>query len=369
MVGALVELRVADEHDHARVDALRTQAERRADGERQPVPQRAGRDLDAGHEVAVGVVAERRVERRPRLQPRLGEEAAVAQHGVVRHRAVPLRQQEAVAPRVVDPLRRDVEHALVEHPDHVEGRVARRVVLLVAGHQVMSRGDVVHAPIPQVEVNLKSRHPWLHDRAHDRRAVRAIRASPPARSATTRTSAWSRHGVRRATSAATSAPMLRRLAFIRTAQRVGLSPRGDRGRARHPAEQPHPDQGRLDAAQPRLAASARRADPSARAAPRHARLLHRLRMPQPAALRAEQPRRRGRRPRARAGVPRGPLSRRHGTSLASWRCTSWPAGPTRRSCASPGRAPLDEWSEDYVVPLPRGLSRHIVRIVRLGDRT
>jgi hypothetical protein len=35
----------------------------------------------------------------------------------------------------------------------------------------------------------------------------------------------------------------------------------------------------------------------------------------------------------------------------------------------PWSLPLDEWSEDYVVPLPRGLSRHIVRIVRLGDRT
>jgi hypothetical protein len=30
---------------------------------------------------------------------------------------------------------------------------------------------------------------------------------------------------------------------------------------------------------------------------------------------------------------------------------------------------LAEWSDDYVVPLPRGLSRHIVRIVRLGVRT
>ncbi len=35
----------------------------------------------------------------------------------------------------------------------------------------------------------------------------------------------------------------------------------------------------------------------------------------------------------------------------------------------PWDTPLAEWSEEYVVPLPRGLSRHIVRIVRLGDRT
>jgi hypothetical protein len=35
----------------------------------------------------------------------------------------------------------------------------------------------------------------------------------------------------------------------------------------------------------------------------------------------------------------------------------------------PWSTPLEEWPEDYVVPLPRGLSRHIVRIVRLGART
>jgi hypothetical protein len=34
----------------------------------------------------------------------------------------------------------------------------------------------------------------------------------------------------------------------------------------------------------------------------------------------------------------------------------------------PWSAPLEEWTEDHVVPLPRGLSRHIVRIVRLGTR-
>jgi hypothetical protein len=35
----------------------------------------------------------------------------------------------------------------------------------------------------------------------------------------------------------------------------------------------------------------------------------------------------------------------------------------------PWSTPLEEWSEDLVVPLPRGLSRHVVRIVRLGRRT
>jgi hypothetical protein len=34
----------------------------------------------------------------------------------------------------------------------------------------------------------------------------------------------------------------------------------------------------------------------------------------------------------------------------------------------PWDTPLEEWPDDVVVPLPRGLSRHVVRIVRLGER-
>jgi hypothetical protein len=34
----------------------------------------------------------------------------------------------------------------------------------------------------------------------------------------------------------------------------------------------------------------------------------------------------------------------------------------------PWSIPLEEWGDPYVVPLPRGLSRHVVRIVRLRDR-
>jgi hypothetical protein len=32
----------------------------------------------------------------------------------------------------------------------------------------------------------------------------------------------------------------------------------------------------------------------------------------------------------------------------------------------PWSSPLEEWDDEFVVPLPRGLSRHVVRIVRLG---
>ncbi len=34
----------------------------------------------------------------------------------------------------------------------------------------------------------------------------------------------------------------------------------------------------------------------------------------------------------------------------------------------PWSTPLEEWTDEFVVPLPRGLSRHVVRIVRLRDR-
>jgi hypothetical protein len=35
----------------------------------------------------------------------------------------------------------------------------------------------------------------------------------------------------------------------------------------------------------------------------------------------------------------------------------------------PWDEPLADWDDEFVVPLPRGLSRHVVRIVRLGERT
>ncbi|WP_101525290.1 DUF4032 domain-containing protein [Nocardioides houyundeii] len=35
----------------------------------------------------------------------------------------------------------------------------------------------------------------------------------------------------------------------------------------------------------------------------------------------------------------------------------------------PWHTPLQEWDEEWVVPFPRGLSRHVVRIIRLGART
>ncbi|NPC97374.1 DUF4032 domain-containing protein [Nocardioides sp. zg-DK7169] len=35
----------------------------------------------------------------------------------------------------------------------------------------------------------------------------------------------------------------------------------------------------------------------------------------------------------------------------------------------PWSVPLEEWTDEFVLPLPRGLSRHVVRFIRLGSRT
>jgi hypothetical protein len=41
--------------------------------------------------------------------------------------------------------------------------------------------------------------------------------------------------------------------------------------------------------------------------------------------------------------------------------------PNPRLVTLPWDRPLEDWGEDVVVPLPRGISRHVVRIVRLGS--
>lgn len=46
-------------------------------------------------------------------------------------------------------------------------------------------------------------------------------------------------------------------------------------------------------------------------------------------------------------------------------------GPAEKTAllTLPWTVPLEDWSEEHVVPLPRGLSRHVVRIVRVGQQT
>ena len=161
VVRALVELAVADQAEDARLrPALRAQPERDADGERETVPEGAGRDLDAGDQRAVGMVAERRVVGREAVQPRGREEAAGGEHRVVGLRAVALRQQEAVAVGRGGMVGIDVEHAVVQHVQRGEGGEGARLVLLVAvetGEEVGSRAVVDrHVRRLELQVHLKS---------------------------------------------------------------------------------------------------------------------------------------------------------------------------------------------------------------------
>ena len=89
-VCALVELGVADQADDARRGPLGAQPERRADREREAVPERSGRDLDAGDEVAVRVMTEGRAVSSELAQPVDREEALGGEHRVVGHRTVAL---------------------------------------------------------------------------------------------------------------------------------------------------------------------------------------------------------------------------------------------------------------------------------------
>ena len=163
-----------------------------------------------------------------------------------------------------------------------------------------------------------------------------------------------RPSARPATSAATPRATLRRVAFIRSAQRVGLTldeiaealatlPEG-----RTPTKA---DWARLS---PRLAAPARRADRAARAAARQARRLHRLRLPEPADLRAAAtPTTRS--PPAVPGavfLEPGALTA-PGLALAAMALRIVATKPEPGAGhAARGTSPLEEWGDDVRRPAP-----------------
>ena len=46
---------------------------------------------------------------------------------------------------------------------------------------------------------------------------------------------------------------------------------------------------------------------------------------------------------------------------------SWQRRPDTRLITLPWETPLEDWPEDNLVALPRGISRHVVRFVRVGS--
>jgi len=57
-----------------------------------------------------------------------------------------------------------------------------------------------------------------------------------------------------------------------------------------------------------------------------------------------------------------------GTSVGGMALRIVASRPDPAIVTLPWSVPLEEWGDPFVVPLPRGLSRHVVRIVRLHDR-
>ena len=95
---ALLAVAVGHQREHVRVlDAVEPQAERDPEAHREPLPERAGRDLDAGGPGHVRVALEVRVELAQAHQVLVREVAVARERRVLDRRRVPLGQHEAVA--------------------------------------------------------------------------------------------------------------------------------------------------------------------------------------------------------------------------------------------------------------------------------
>ena len=289
-----------------------------------PWPERAAGDLHARHQVAVGMVAQRRVEACPAGQPVLRDEALGGERGVVGHRSVALGEIEAVAARITDGLRSRRRGPGRRAPRSRRGSrwpppcasrrrssspsagTGRRTVGADARWSSLSDRSCRHGTMEQVEVHLKSRQ--ISRRDHDSPSASCHERSGVATSAIRfYESRGLIHSVRTTGNQRRyEQSTLRRVAFIRAAQRVGLSLE-EIGEAlatlpenRTPTKA---DWARLSRTwRPRLDEQIERIE----------RLrdkldqLHRLRLPEPEDLRALQPRRYARRPGTGPGHPRTP---------------------------------------------------------------
>ena len=161
--------------------------------------------------------------------------------------------------------------------------------------------------------------------------------------------------------------VLRRLAFIRVAQTVGLGLPEIRDALGDAAQRAHAQQGRLGPHRPRLATTARRADRRPRPAARPAHRVHRLRLSVVARLRALQPRGPRRAPRQRPAVPprrpprRRPLHTLRRPDVRRPRATNGPrlrlAHRERSASAARHSAPVNVGCSPHGRPHPPHLRR------------
>ena len=238
------------------------QAERRA---RRPAPRPWPSDPDEistpGTSVRSGWPPSGESKREPGVQLGRVEEALGGEHGVVGHRAVALGEQEAVAVRVVDAVRRHVEHPVVQRPEDVERAEGGGVVLLVPAHpgdqrRAGRRIRVMSARL-QDKVHLKS------SMECDGRCIDGGPGHPlppmltigqladaQRRGARRRCASTSREGLIHAERTAGNQRRyprveLRRVAFVRAAQHVGLSLEEIREALGRPARRADADEGGL----------------------------------------------------------------------------------------------------------------------------
>jgi hypothetical protein len=157
-VAALLQFAVADEHVRAAPGDVELGRQGMAHGDGQAVAQRSGVGLDAADLRAVGVAVERRQGLEEGGQFLDRQEAEGGERGVEDAGDVALGQDEAVAVRVVDGVRGDVEHRPVQGGENVHcGQIAADVPRVGVVHQLQildpdlprRLGDVLHLVRPR----------------------------------------------------------------------------------------------------------------------------------------------------------------------------------------------------------------------------
>jgi hypothetical protein len=129
---------------------LCSKGERNADAHREPVPERSRGRLDAGHQHAIGVRAQRVAPPEKATEPVPRKEPLLREDRVEGDRSVALAEDEAIAPFPSRVRRIHAQHAVVEHHQRIERGCAALLVLLVAGgerHQAANVGERLAAHI------------------------------------------------------------------------------------------------------------------------------------------------------------------------------------------------------------------------------
>lgn len=112
--GALVHLRVADQHERSPFRALQARSERGSGADRKTLAERAGREVDARNDV-LRMGAERRPVRAEGRERLGGHPPGGGQGGIERERSVSLGEDEAIP---IAPILQP-QHLSEEHGEHV----------------------------------------------------------------------------------------------------------------------------------------------------------------------------------------------------------------------------------------------------------